>query len=120
VPRVGIATQLALYALEIWFFNGRDGLSSCGFRPLSCVTGRQPGDGRDKSGAPAVANSVGDRIKRVANEAEYVRDANLFEHVDQSTGYCLFSWQRGLALRCWRNRTVLQYSGPLRGWPPAF
>jgi hypothetical protein len=37
----------------------------------------------------AVANSVGDRIKRVANEAEYVRDVNLFEHVDQSTGYCL-------------------------------
>jgi hypothetical protein len=37
----------------------------------------------------AVANSVGDRIKRVANEAEYVRDANLFEYVHQSTGYCL-------------------------------
>ena len=33
----------------------------------------------------AVANSVGDRVKRVANEAEYLLDANLFEHVDQST-----------------------------------
>jgi hypothetical protein len=32
----------------------------------------------------AVANSVGERIERVANEAEYVRDANLLEHVDQS------------------------------------
>jgi hypothetical protein len=37
----------------------------------------------------AVADSVGDRIERVANEAEYVLDANLFEHVDQSTGHCL-------------------------------
>jgi hypothetical protein len=37
----------------------------------------------------AVADSVGERIKRVANEAEYVPDANLFEHVDQSTGHCL-------------------------------
>ena len=36
-----------------------------------------------------VADSVGERIKRVANEAEYVLDANLFEHVDQSTGHCL-------------------------------
>jgi hypothetical protein len=37
----------------------------------------------------AVADSVGDRIKRVGNEAEYVPDANLFERVDQDTGYCL-------------------------------
>ena len=27
----------------------------------------------------AVANSVGERIERVANEAEYVRDANLLD-----------------------------------------
>jgi hypothetical protein len=37
----------------------------------------------------AVADNVGDRIKRVANEAEYVPNANLFERVDQSTGHCL-------------------------------
>ena len=32
----------------------------------------------------AVANSVGQRIERVADKADYVRDANLLEHVDQS------------------------------------
>jgi hypothetical protein len=37
----------------------------------------------------AVANSVADRIERVGNEAEYVRDANLFERVNQDTRYCL-------------------------------
>jgi hypothetical protein len=37
----------------------------------------------------AVADSVSDRIKRVANEAEYLLNANLFEHVDQGMGYCL-------------------------------
>jgi hypothetical protein len=37
----------------------------------------------------AAAPNVADRIKRVANAAEYVLDANLFEHVDQDTGYCL-------------------------------
>jgi hypothetical protein len=37
----------------------------------------------------AVADSVGDRIKRVANKAEYVRDANLFEHLYQTSGHCL-------------------------------
>jgi hypothetical protein len=37
----------------------------------------------------AVADSISDRIKRVANEAEYVPDANLFERVDQDTGYGL-------------------------------
>jgi hypothetical protein len=35
----------------------------------------------------AVAHGIADRIKRVAYEAEYVLDANLFEHVDQGTGY---------------------------------
>jgi hypothetical protein len=33
-----------------------------------------------------VADSVCEGVKRVANQAEYVRDANLFEHVDQGTG----------------------------------
>jgi hypothetical protein len=37
----------------------------------------------------AMANGVTDRIKRIGNQAEYVRDADLFEHVDQSLGYCL-------------------------------
>jgi hypothetical protein len=37
----------------------------------------------------AVANSVPQRIERVANKAEYVRDANLFERVDQSSSYRL-------------------------------
>jgi hypothetical protein len=37
----------------------------------------------------AVAHSVSDWIKRVAYEAEYVFDPNLFEHVDKDTGYCL-------------------------------
>jgi hypothetical protein len=37
----------------------------------------------------AVADSVGDVVSRVANEAEYVRDADLFERVDQSSSYCL-------------------------------
>jgi hypothetical protein len=36
----------------------------------------------------AVANSVADRIERVGNEPEYVRDANLFEHVNQDTRDC--------------------------------
>src|SRR5262249_16960135 len=35
----------------------------------------------------AVAHNVADRIKRIAYEAEYVLDANPFEHVDQDTGY---------------------------------
>jgi hypothetical protein len=34
----------------------------------------------------AVANGVGDRIKRIADKPEYLPDTNLFEHVDQSTG----------------------------------
>jgi hypothetical protein len=37
----------------------------------------------------AVADSISDRIKRVANKAEYLPDANFFENVDQSTGHCL-------------------------------
>jgi hypothetical protein len=37
----------------------------------------------------AVADSVAERIKRIGNKAEYVPDANLFERVDQGTGYCL-------------------------------
>jgi hypothetical protein len=37
----------------------------------------------------AVADSISDRIKRVANKTEYLPDANFFENVDQSTGYCL-------------------------------
>jgi len=37
----------------------------------------------------AVADGIGKRIERVANEAEYLLDANLFEHVDQSPGHCL-------------------------------
>ena len=37
----------------------------------------------------AVAHSVADRIKRIGNQAEYVSDADLFEHVHQGMGYCL-------------------------------
>jgi hypothetical protein len=37
----------------------------------------------------AVAHSVADRIKRIGNQAEYVRDANLFEHINQGMGYRL-------------------------------
>jgi hypothetical protein len=37
----------------------------------------------------ALAHDVADRIKRIANETEYVLDANFFEHIDQDTGYCL-------------------------------
>ena len=37
----------------------------------------------------AVADGVGERIKRIGNKAEYVPDANLFERVDQSPGHCL-------------------------------
>jgi hypothetical protein len=37
----------------------------------------------------AVADGVGDRIKRVANKAKYVPDANLFERLNQDIGHCL-------------------------------
>ena len=37
----------------------------------------------------AVANSVGEWIKRVANKTKYLPDANLFENVDQSASHCL-------------------------------
>ena len=37
----------------------------------------------------AVADSVGEWIKRVANETEYVLDANLFERLNQGAGHCL-------------------------------
>jgi hypothetical protein len=37
----------------------------------------------------ALPHDVADRIERIGNEAEYMPDANLFEHVDQDTGYRL-------------------------------
>jgi hypothetical protein len=37
----------------------------------------------------AVADSIYDRITRVANEAEYLLNANLFQHVDEGMGYFL-------------------------------
>jgi hypothetical protein len=36
-----------------------------------------------------VADSIYDRIKRDANEAEYLLNANLFQHVDEGMGYVL-------------------------------
>ena len=51
----------------------------------------------------AVANGVADRIQRVANEAEYLLDANLFERVDQSTSYCLYHLHL-LTFRAWESR----------------
>jgi hypothetical protein len=37
----------------------------------------------------AAAHDIANRIKRIANKTEYVRDANLLERLDQATGYRL-------------------------------
>jgi hypothetical protein len=37
----------------------------------------------------SLSDNVPDRIKRVGNETEYLLDADLFEHINQGSRYCM-------------------------------